>query len=123
PNELLRLPNGEVILDHGADDPRLGVWLEPAKRPCVALRETSIDDRRLHGRMEVEQPERVRDGRSGSPDAGREVFLAEVEFVDEAAVRTSGLDRVEILALQVLDEGQLQLLPIRQLADNYRNPL
>src|SRR5207247_5559552 len=64
PNELLRLPNGEVILDHGADDPRLGVWFEPAKRPRVALRETSIDDRRLHGRMEVEQPERVRDGRS-----------------------------------------------------------
>ncbi len=45
------------------------------------------------------------------------------ELVDEASEAVRGLDRVEILALQVLDERDLELIDGVQLADDRRDAL
>ena len=47
----------------------------------------------------------------------------ERELVDELAVGARRLDRVEVLALEVLDERELELLAIGELADDRRDAL
>ena len=50
-------------------------------------------------------------------------FLGEAELLDELAVGVRLLDRVEVRALEVLDERELELLRLGQLADDGRNTL
>ena len=52
-----------------------------------------------------------------------DVVLAEAELVDQLAIGVGRLDRVEVLALEVLDERELELLAIGELADDRRDPL
>ena len=52
-----------------------------------------------------------------------ELLLGEPELVDQLAVGVRRLDRIEVLALEVLDERELELLAVRQLADDRRDPL
>ena len=73
--------------------------------------------------MELEQAEGVRDGRAGAPDAGREVLLGERELVHQLAIGAGRLHRVEVLALEVLDEGELELLPVGELPNDRRDAL
>ena len=89
----------------------------------MALGQSPVGDRGLDPRGEVEQAERVRDRRAGTPDTGREAILGEPEFVDELAIGIGGLDRVEILALEVLDEGELELIAIGELAHESRDAI
>ena len=90
-------------------------------RPTVALGQSPVGDRGLDARCEVEQAECVRDRRAGTPDTGREAILGEPEFVDELAIGIGGLDRVEILSLEVLDQGELELIAIGELANESRD--
>ena len=92
----------------------------PSARPWPSVRRPSATAAWTPGR-EVEQAERVRDGRSGAADARRDVVLAEPELVDQLAVGLGRLERVEVLALEVLDEGELELLAIGELADDRRD--
>ena len=94
----------------------------PIARPWPS-RESAVGDRGLDTRREVEQAERVGDRRAGPPDARREAVLGEPEFVDELAVGIGRLDRVEILALEVLDERELELIAIGELAHERRDAL
>src|SRR5207253_2952708 len=114
PDQLLRLTNREVLIDDGREDPSLGIRLEAADCATVPLGQASIGDRRLNRRMEIEQPERVRDGRTGTTHPCGEVFLREGEIVDETPIGPRRLDGIEVLALEVLDEGKLELVPIRE---------
>ena len=72
---------------------------------------------------EVEQAERVRDGRARLADALGDVLLGEPELVDQLAVGQRLVDRVEVRALQVLDERDLELVAVGELADERRDPL
>ena len=89
----------------------------------MALGEPAIGDRGLDAGREVEQSERVGHRRSGSTDARRDLVLAEPEVVDQLAIGVGGLERVEVVALEVLDERQLELVAIGELADDRRDPL
>ncbi len=57
------------------------------------------------------------------PDAARDLLLAQPELVDQLAVRVGFLDRVQVGALDVLDDRQLELVPVGKLADDGRDPL
>ena len=94
---------------------------ETADRSTVALGQSPVGDRGLDARSEVEQAECVRDRRAGTPDAGREAVLGEPEFVDELAIGIGRLDRVEVFALEVLDQGELELIAIGELAHESRD--
>ena len=84
----------------------------------MAFAEPAVRDRLLDAGRKLEQAEGVRDRRSGPPDARRDLVLAEAELVDQLAVRFRGLERIEILALEVLDEGELELVAVGELADD-----
>ena len=96
---------------------------ETAERPAVALGQPAVGDRGLDAGREVEQPQRVGDRRAGAPDARRDLVLAEPELLDELAVGVGRLERVEVLALEVLDERELELLAVGELADDGRDAL
>ena len=87
----------------------------------MALAEAAVRDRGLHAGRQVEEAESVRDRRSCATDAVRDFLLAEPELLDQLAVRLRGLERIEILALEVLDEGDLELLAVGELADDRRD--
>jgi hypothetical protein len=53
---------------------------------------------------------------SGHAHPGRQAILGEPRFVDELAIGIGGLDQVEILSLEVLDRGELELIAIGELA-------
>ena len=84
----------------------------------MALGEPAVGDRGLDAGRQIEEAERVRDGRACRADAIRDVLLAEPELLDQLAVGFRRLERIEILALEVLDEGELELLAIGELADD-----
>ena len=73
---------------------------------------------------QLQQPQEVRDRRAILPHRGRDVFLRQLEFVGEAAVGERLFDRVQVLALDVLDERHLEerlLLPRRDVAHDDRD--
>ena len=57
------------------------------------------------------------------PTRSARSLLGEAELVDELPVGARRLDRVEVLALEVLDERELELLAVGELADDRRDPL
>ena len=66
----------------------------------------------------------VRDRRAVLADRRRDLFLRQLEFVGEPAIGERFVDRVQILALDVLDERHLEqrlLLPARDVADDDRH--
>jgi hypothetical protein len=52
-----------------------------------------------------------------------DLVVGELELVDESPEAERDLDRVEVLALKVLDEGDLEAGPLVELADDGRDPL
>ena len=75
----------------------------------------------LDRRLELEQPQGVGDGRASPPDAGRDVVLGQAELVGQLAVGVRLLHGVEVGTLDVLDEGDGQLVAFGHLADDRRN--
>ena len=73
--------------------------------------------------MEVEQPQRVGDGRAGLANPLGDHLLGEAELVDELAVGGGLVDGIQVSALDVLDQGHLELVAIRELADERGDPL
>ena len=84
----------------------------------MSFRDRTCRDRGLDGRVELEQAEGIGDRGASTPHALGEFLMGESELVDQLSVGARGLERVEVLALQVLDEGQLELLAIRELAND-----
>ena len=78
------------------------------QRPRVTHRERRRGDVVLDFGRQLEQPERVRDGRAILADRRGHRVLRQVEFVDETAIRFRLVDRVEVFALNVLDQRELE---------------
>jgi len=87
----------------------------------VTLGHEGVGDGRLHRVVEFEKPQRVGDGGSGSSDARGQGLLREPELVHQLPIGARGFERVEVFALEVLDQRQLELLSIRQLPNDRRN--
>ena len=113
-DELLGLAGGELTLDHDVRDPRLLVGGQTADRTRVAARQRSVDDVLLDRFVKVEQAERVRDRRSSPTDSRGDVLLGQPELVDQLPEGERLFDRVQVFALEVLDEGELELVAIRR---------
>ena len=89
----------------------------------MALGQPAVGDRRLDAGRQVEQAKRVGHRRSGTTDPCRDLVLAEPELVDQLPIGVGRLERIEILALEVLDERELELIAIGELPDDRRDPL
>src|SRR5262249_15920184 len=62
----------------------------------------------LDRRWELQEPQRVRDRDAAASDARRHLIVSEVEVLDELLVRGCILERVEVGAMDVLDQGVLE---------------
>src|SRR5437773_200921 len=77
----------------------------------------------LHRIGKAEQPERVRDRRPALPDPLGELVLREPVLVEQLAVGLGLLERGQVLALHVLDQGELEAVLGAGLAHDHREPL
>ena len=115
-DELLRLAYRQALCEHGAEHVRLGVEGEPADRSTMPFGQAAAGDRGLDVRMKIEQPKRVRHGRPCLADPVGDLLLGEPELIDQLAIRERLVDRVEIRALDVLHQRDLELVTIGELS-------
>jgi hypothetical protein len=68
-----------------------------------------------------EKPQGVGDRRPIPPKPSRDFFLCETKLVNEALVRLSGFERIQVLSLEILHQGHLQGLGIGRVFDDGRD--
>ena len=68
----------------------------------------------LYGIREPEQTQEIRDRRSLLADTQGNLFLGQAELVMKLVIGPGFLDRVEILALDIFDESNLQRIAFFQ---------
>ena len=88
----------------------------------MAFADETLGDGVLDRLARVEQAHRVGDARAGAADLLGDLLLGQLELAHEASEGVGLLERVEVGALDVLHERQLQLLPVgRRAADDGRD--
>ena len=70
--------------------------------------ELAVGDQPLDRRRELEQPQGVGDRRAALAHPPGQVVVGELEVLDELLVGGRLLERVEVLAVEVLDQGLLE---------------
>src|SRR5439155_14645234 len=113
--------DGEAVGDHlFGRSAQIALVGDGEQGASVAHAQLTGDDGFLDRVREPEQPQRVGDGGTVLPDPRGELFLRQAMLLDQPLVRLRLLDRVEVLALDVLDQRQLEGLLLRDLPDHHR---
>ncbi len=81
----------------------------------------TFGDHRLDLIGQRQKPHRIGDVAAAFAERAAELFLRVTEFLDEPAIALAFFDRVEVLALDVLDQRDLGRAAIVHLADDHRN--
>ena len=82
-------------------------------------RERPLLERGPDRHRELQEPEGVRDRRTVLADALGDLFLRQAEVLAEVAVGVGLLERRQVAALEVLDEGEEEVVAVREsLADH-----
>ena len=117
---------GGEPLAHGAlgeADLLLGVG-ERQQRARLAGGELPLAQQLPHLLRQAQQAERVGDGGAGLADAGGDLLLGQAELLLQGGVGLGLFQRVQVAALEVLDQGQLeQLAVVGHLRARPRGPL
>ena len=82
--------------------------------------EAAVDEHRLDRVGEREQSQRVGDRGAALAEPSRELFLREPVLVDEMLKAGGLFERIEVLALQILDDRKLEGLAVVARADDRR---
>ena len=77
----------------------------------------------FHFLRQAEDAEKIRDGRAFFADAFGEVFLGQFELVLQPLVRLGRFERVQVLALDVLDQRHLEEFALGRFLDERGNGL
>ena len=91
------------------------------QRAGVALRDVALLHHLLHVGRQLQQANQVGDGRAIDLHAGGQLFLRALVLIDVPLERLGLFDRVEVLALDVFDDGQLGHLAVVDFADLHRH--
>jgi hypothetical protein len=83
--------------------------------------EAALGDLELDVAMEIEQAHRIGDAGAGFADAAGDFILFEREFPGEADVAGGFFHRVEVFALEILDERHFQHIAVGRLAFDDRD--
>ncbi len=78
----------------------------------MSLRYPSFRESLLHGDREREETERVGDILATLPHFLRDIYVLETEFLCKAFERMRAVHRIEVLALEILDDSKLELHPV-----------
>ncbi len=87
------------------------------KRAGVAGRDGSRVERGLDGGGQVKQTQRIADMGTRLPHGLGEPFLSEPEFLDQAVVALCLFEGVEVLALEVLHQGDGERVRVGEVSD------
>ena len=123
PGELLGLADRQPVLDDHRNQVELLDGGQADQRPGMPLAQTAVGNRRLDALVELQEAERVGDRGPGTADLAGDLVLGQAKLLLELAEGVRLLDRVEVLTLDVLDQCQLELLAIGELADHGRDSL
>src|SRR5207253_4097002 len=119
-DQRLHRPDGEVFGDYLSSGlAQIALVGNREQRPGVSHAELAGHDGLLDGVREAQEAQRVRDRRPLLADARREFLLRQPVLLDQALVRLRLLDRVEVLALDVLDQRDLERLVVGDLANHH----
>ena len=89
----------------------------------MACADASVAERLLDGARQLEQAQGVGDGGAALADALTDLGLGKRKFVDEGLEGGGFFERVEVGALEVFDQRQLDQLLRRRLADDGRHDI
>ncbi len=101
----------------GEIEPRFGVG-DGEQGAGVAGGDAALFDKLTNGSFELEQTEGVGDGGAIFSGALGDLLLSEVELVGKALEGVGLLDGIEILALEVFDEGHFHRHTLRYVTDD-----
>src|SRR6478735_2912887 len=121
-NALLRRTDRKTFfLDFASEVNLLLLIPERQKRASVPLRNLAFLHHLFHVHRQLQQTQQV--GNRGSIDlnAARQFFLRALVLINVPLKRLSLFDRIEVLTLNILDNGQLSHLPIIDLANLHRH--
>ena len=108
-HQQLGFANGEAFGENGCAGRKLaGAIRDAENRTRVAHAERSRNEIPLDLLGQIEQAQEIGDRRPFFPDFGRDLLVGEIEGLGEVQICLGGFYRIEILALDVLDERQLQ---------------
>ena len=105
-DDLFHVADGQAL----GDDPDGQAFLrfrvlQAEQGPGVTGTEHARGDPLLHGRRQVQQAQGIADVRPGAADLLRELLMGGAEVVEQLLVGRGLLERVELLPVQVLDQG------------------
>ena len=121
-DELLGVAHVQLPLhDEVGEHALLGLGLEPEKGLGVTARQHLPRDECLHLGIEVKKADRIRDRGAVFADALGDLLLLQAEFLGQSRVGLGLLEGIEILALEVLDEGHLEHVAVRGIAHDHRH--
>ena len=110
-DKLLGLADGQLALEHDGECSNLELGHgESGEGAGVALGDLALQQSLLGLGRKVEQPERIAHRCPRPPDAGSDGFVRHPESLDQEPESEGLFERVEIGALEVLDERQLDHL-------------
>jgi len=113
-DQLLDGPDREVLVDGTPAQTDHGLRVTGGEQgPGVAGAEGARGHRLLQWSGKLEEPDGVGDGGTGAADAQSDRLMGEAEGVGEPGVGGCLLERVEVLTVEVLGEGQLESLAAR----------
>ena len=124
-SDLLRIAHGEFPREYLLKKRLLlcGAVHEHEKRACVAFADVARSERVLHLLRKRKDAKRIRDVFAAFSHALPYFNVFKAELADEALERFCAVYRIQILALEVLDDGYLELHPVVVLAasDDHRH--
>ena len=121
-DERFGLAHRELLGDDVARDAQLrGFVGEAEQRARVAHRQRAGATFVAHLVRQLQQPQVVGDRRAILADRVGDLFLRQVELVDEPAIGVRLFDRIEILALDVLDQRHREQPVVGDVADDDRD--
>ena len=108
-DDLLEAADADALGDHAGGQPvlELGV-LDGEQRAGVAGRQDAGGDLALDRRPELEQPDRVADLGPGAADPRGQLLVGAAEVLEELLVGRGLLERVQLRAVQVLQQRVAQ---------------
>src|ERR1700704_2042461 len=112
---------GAAAQDRFSDEQLLLVLFHRQENFRVADRKKILSQPDLDLRMEIEQTQRVRDCGAASTNLRRNIFLGHPKFPRQPRVSLRFFDWVEISALEILNERNLEDFEIAYAPNNHRH--
>ena len=111
PHQVLHLAHRQVLFDDLVEEAELEVRVGDADQGAgMSVGDEFLPDGDLHLGRELQKADVVGDGGPVLPDPFAQLLLGEVTLLQQPVVADGDLDGVEVLAVDVLDERQLQHL-------------